>query len=72
MNPDKKAVELIQGLIQEGLRRHVDEEWEKRKKTFLEDLERSKAAAVAGITLDVMKAMSFRDLGDTYTIIIKK
>lgn len=64
--------ELILQYIQKALKEEVEINWEEYKKKMIEDIDRRKSEAIAGIVLHVMKHLEMKTLGETLTIVVRQ
>lgn len=58
--------------IKKGLEETIEAEYEKAKKELVERLEREKAVAIAGLTLNIMKMVDMQNLGERLVLTIRQ
>jgi hypothetical protein len=67
----KMNMDLIVNFIDQGIKKLVAERYEILKKDFLEQLEKDKAADLAGISLYIMKQVEINRMGENVIITLR-
>lgn len=65
-------MDAIQKAVEGEMKLFVEAEYEKVKKTFLEELEKGKAKALAGIALHLMQSVRMETFGSEIIIKLEK
>ena len=72
MNTESNNIQLIEQVVQNGIKVEVGKAFEEHKKQMLEKLDKDKDAIIAGILIDVMKLVEIESMGNKIVFTIRK